>query len=62
MNEDEFELDGKVYTAIEKAKSMSRCFYCAFDKNWECLERNIPACGNEVRKDGRNVIFVEKQQ
>ena len=62
MNEDEFELDGKVYAAIEKAKSMSRCSYCAFDKNWECLERDVPSCAMDVRKDGRNVIFVEKQQ
>ena len=62
MNEDEFEMDGITYIAAEKANSMTRCSYCAFNKNLECLDRNMPACRNDIRKDGRNVIFVEKQQ
>lgn len=62
MNENEFELDGKTFEAIEKAKSMDRCSYCAFRHGVECLEEAaIPACSSEVRIDGRSVIFVEKQ-
>ena len=62
MNENEFEYEGKTFEAIEKAKSMSRCTYCAFEKGVECLEEvEIPGCSREVRLDGRSVIFVEKQ-
>lgn len=61
MNENEFEIDGKAYVAVEKASSMVRCSYCSFNNAFECLENPVPACGSEIRLDKRNVIFVEKQ-
>ena len=55
MNENEFELDGKVYVAVED----SNCDGCAFSAV-TCSP--TPPCHNEDRKDNKSVIFVEKQQ
>ena len=64
MEENEFEFDGKTYVSRHKAKSMSRCQYCAFSMCFECIddESAIPQCVGCYRIDGRDVIFVEKQQ
>ena len=62
MNEDEFELNGKLYVS-EKAKSKSSCSGCSlFYSAFSCISDNHPKCIGKTRKDGRNVIFVEKQQ
>lgn len=64
MDENEFEFKGKIYVSRHKAKSMSRCQYCAFSVNFECVddESEVPNCVGNTRADGRDVIFVEKQQ
>ena len=64
MNENEFELDGKVYVAeqcvlIDENPS---CCWCAFDALSKRINCKIVPCDDHERKDGRNVIFVEKQQ
>lgn len=57
MNENEFECNGKVYV---DEKAISSCVGCAFNSNNKlCL--CAPLCTKAHRKDGRNVIFVEKQ-
>ena len=64
MDENEFELGGKTYISRHKAKSMNRCQYCAFRANLECVDDDseVPNCVDNTRADGRDVIFVEKQQ
>ena len=61
MRENEFNLFGNVYIAVEKAKSMSRCSYCAFIDSIYCLDYEIPQCDGSMRKDRRDVIFMEKR-
>lgn len=58
MNENEFELDGKIYVAMEQ-DSFPFCEGCAFDA-LPC--GHLPECTLNKRRDGINVIFVEKQQ
>lgn len=59
MSENEFELDGKVYVAVDGHRYS--CVSCAFS-DYQCYSRRtIPGCISKERKDKRNVIFVEKQ-
>jgi len=62
MNENEFELDGKVYAAVKHRFVPHRCESCAFDDGMACLMSEVPPCSALVRKDNRNVIFMENQQ
>ena len=63
VSEDEIERDGNVYVAIDAGDDDfdCQCHGCAFlaYSFHEC--DSIKCCGYE-RKDGRNVIFVEKQK
>ena len=65
MNEDEFELNGKTYVSV-KSKSKPACYGCygcaLFYGAFSCISDNHPKCIGKARQDGRNVIFVEKQQ
>ena len=57
MNENEFELDGKVYVATEyRDESISCIAQCALSGICDDVR-----CLPYERTDGRNVIFVEKQ-
>ena len=65
VSEDEIERDGKVYVAVDVHDDDDgfdcQCHGCVFIA---CSFRecdSIKCCGYE-RKDGRNVIFVEKQK
>lgn len=59
MNENEFELDGKVYVAV--VADGKSCSGCAL-KFRPCYSTEYPYCIGSDRKDGRDVIFVEKPQ
>lgn len=61
MNENEFELDGKVYVAVD---AECGCNGCAFNQVSvrDCNAYAAPYCTRKYRIDNRNVIFVEKQQ
>lgn len=62
-NENEFETGGVKYVAVEKARSMSRCSYCSFRNDLQCIDDvDIPDCDANWRVDGVDVIFVEKHQ
>lgn len=63
MNENGFIFNGKIYIAkeitVEKSSPIN-CDGCSFDfEGSNCY--NVPSCLGHNRKDGRNVIFVEKQ-
>ncbi len=61
-NENEFEIAGYSYRAVEKALSMDRCGYCEFKDGLQCIDdHDIPHCDKDFRIDGINVIFVEKK-
>lgn len=56
INENEFLFSGKTYVAVEKNFCKGCAFWCS-----ELQKRGeIPHCGAQYRKDGRDVIFVEK--
>lgn len=58
MNENEFEFSGVAYISAEPT---DYCVGCAFiDDTIKCVLS--PDCRRSVRADGRDVIFVEKQQ
>ena len=60
MNENEFEIDGKVYVSRRE----DTCHGCAFDgvaQDIPCRSY-LPSCIDSDRNDGEFVIFVEKQQ
>lgn len=59
MNENEFELDGKFYVAVDV--DHDSCGKCSLRAH-PCYLTNFPHCASNDRKDKRNVIFVEKQQ
>lgn len=64
MNENEFEFEGKTYVA-KPYVAESSCNECAMFVGGDCIAidvRGIPDCYCGLRKDGMNVIFVEKQQ
>ena len=54
-NENEFELNGKRYIAVN---TTGTCEGCAFDGD-ELNCARTPSCSTARRSDGRNVIFVE---
>ena len=65
MDEKEFEFNGVVIVAAYGLN----CMDCAMWNVNECVCNTVskrdfvfPACNNSQRKDGRDVIFVEKQQ
>lgn len=60
MNENEFELNGVTYVAT----AGDTCHGCAFDKRAadESCRSYLPSCIDADRRDGRFVIFVEKQK
>lgn len=62
MNENEFELDGKVYVAesYDIGETFNLCGNCSFRCRSELCEI-APSCGWQDRKDKQNVIFTEKQ-
>lgn len=63
MNDNEFELNGKSYIAVDD--NDSPCIGCALHHKDECGESYyhvVPQCDGNGRPDHRNVIFVEKQQ
>lgn len=55
MSENDFELNGKRYIAVN---TTSTCEGCAFDGD-EPNCAHAPSCSTARRPDGRNVIFVE---
>ena len=58
MNENEFELNGKTYVAIESSGTCSKCHMYRLGK---VACHFAPKCWSTLRLDGRHVIFVEKQ-
>lgn len=73
MNENEFELDGKVYVASKAVTHTSRnpCYGCTFridDRSLCCCWLNgldddcAPSCDADFRADNMHVIFMEKPQ
>lgn len=58
MNENEFELDGKVYVAVDCIKS---CRECAFIRNRLACAKAKKVCLSQNRADKRHVVLVEKQ-
>lgn len=64
MDENEFEVDGIIYVAVD-APPVKPCNKCSFFINDRCtgmLMNAAPDCFGDFRDDGRDVIFVEKQQ
>lgn len=63
VNEDEIEREGNIYIAVDVHDDDfdCQCHGCVFIacSFYEC--DSIKCCGYQ-RKDGRNVIFVEKQK
>lgn len=62
MNENEFQLNGKTYVAVESDKN-NPCKGCAFwAEGCTKLKRRgkIPCCSTVFRADRKSVIFVEK--
>lgn len=64
MDENEFEFEGKNYIAVSYTGGdcgceQSKC--CAFDRMRHALCSRFK-CTPDKRQDGRNVIFLEKQQ
>lgn len=61
MNENEFELNGKVYVAVDNKE----CDGCAFSYGDDGSVTDgcgvCPRCYPSEREDDRSVIFVEKQ-
>ena len=57
MDENEFEIDGVLYVAINDYTN--DCNGCAFSMD-EIKCGLAPACGIKRREDDRSVIFVEK--
>ncbi len=64
MDENEFELEGK--NLFAKTIELYSCEGCELSDGYNCAwlrcSRQIPECSSRARKDGNNVIFVEKQQ
>ena len=60
-NEDEIERDGNVYIAVDRHIGERSCCRCAFVVHSFSACNAIKCCDFQ-RKDGRNVIFVEKQK
>lgn len=64
MDENDFEFRGDNFRAID-AKHFFGCMHCSFYM-MPCTRfiknGNIPPCQDWKRIDGRDVIFVEKQQ
>lgn len=54
MDENEFEFNGLTYVA----KCGDDCSGCSMDADDTCYA--APRCASSERKDGREVIFVEK--
>ena len=62
MNENEFELDGKVYSAVSVADDDWTCIGCQLGDKYGCFAPDYVKCMNDDRKDGKNVIFTDKPQ
>ena len=63
MDENVFEIGGKIYVSACDEKGV--CIGCSLDMGNECgLDDmdGIPSCTSAFRVDGRERIFVEKQQ
>lgn len=58
MDENEFEIDGTHYIAVDGGND--DCTGCAFARSSAC--HTAPCCWPSQRIDGRDVIFVERQQ
>lgn len=58
MNENEFDYGGKHYEAIPSNGAL--CNGCQMNSARLCS--TAPSCSAATRLDGRDVIFVEKQQ
>lgn len=62
MNENEFELDGKVYVAVE-GKDCDGCAFCDGPDDNTAIGCGLsPRCYPHGRIDNRSVIFTEKTQ
>lgn len=58
--ENEFEYKGKKYRAVEKKRGDKHCsFLCAFGEHNCYGMKGLAICRGILRKDGRNVYFVE---
>lgn len=62
MDENEFRYDGKTFVAVEDEDEIpcTRCALWKVDCYWLRAHGEIPHCSERLRKDGRNVRFVEK--
>lgn len=63
-NENEFVISGVVFVSAENNNDeKSSCIGCAMHENRICppgvKSDSVPNCHSSMRKDGRNVIFVE---
>ena len=65
MDENEFYINGVKYSAVEAKRSshdnLIGCDGCELER-LECPLLSRPKCNKGDRLDGRDVIFVEKQQ
>lgn len=59
-NDDEIEMDGKTYTAVDHPESDVECIGCDLYDKHACFREGVN-CIPDERSDGRNVIFVAKQ-
>ena len=59
MSDNELELDGKTYVAVDHPESDVECIGCDLYDKRGCFEDEVN-CMPDERSDGRNVIFVEK--
>jgi len=62
MDENEFEFDGNKYVAKESSGKCDGCSFNGDGGDCEAWSDEIPRCAKVSRMDGRDVIFVEKQQ
>lgn len=62
MNENEFELDGKVYVAKQNPSGELRCGECHFHEGFGgcTIPLDLPPCNSVFRKDKYSVIFKVK--
>ena len=60
MNENEFEINCVIFVTSTHVSDRDFCDGCAFNPV-DCWMLERPHCTSELRADGHDVIFVEKQ-
>lgn len=62
MSENEFELNGSLFDAENSGGECIGCAFCIDNEDCNADFDSVPPCHHVDRHDGRDVIFVEKQQ